>query len=315
MKHLPLFTTAVLFLSLFFISCEKEYSCEGCAGASLAGTAIYSLNGGTASCTGAVVSGSYVAGTAVTAGNTVLLQVQVDSIGSYAVSSTNNNGLVFSGSGNFTGTGSQSILLTATGTPVAAGDFNYTAGTPGCSFTVTASPAIDTSYLYYYQASIDGVAYRQTVTSSNGYEATASVQGTNDVVLVSNILPITYPPMPAGNTGMTVSKGILLNYLTVNNTGFITFFNLGEYPFTPTPSISDGATITWYDESGTEWSTANAPADQSGSLFKVVNVSEVLASSPYVVIITFNFNCTLYDAFGNSKTLTNGIYKGTFIKL
>lgn len=314
MKHLILLVGLFAFGSLFFISCEKEYSCEGCAGNVITGTATYSFNGGTAACTGAVVSGSYTAGTAVTAANTVVLNVVVDSIGNYTIATSNINGIVFSAAGTFTSTGAQTITLRALGTPATAGNFNYTAGASGCSFTITVAPVIDNSFTYFYEATIDGVAYREVVTTTNGNQAGSDVLGLDDVILFSNIIPIAYPPMPAGKTGMTVSKGFLHNYLASNNTEFITFFNLGDYPYTSTPSTSDGVNISWYDQTGTEWSTQNAPADQAASTFKVVNVGEVSGSSPYIVIITFNFTCKLYDQSGNVKTLTNGIFKGEFVK-
>lgn len=314
MKHKILLVALVAFVSLFFISCEKEYSCEGCAGIAFTTPAIYSFNGGTAACTGAILSGSYTAGTAVTGANTVALNVLVDSIGTYTIATSNINGVVFSASGRFTSTGAQTIILSALGTPAAAGNFNYTAGSSGCSFTITVAPVVDNSFIYFYEATIDGVAYREVVTTTNGNQASSAVQGSNEVILFSSILPIAYPPMPAGKTGMTVSKGFLRNYLVANNTEFITFFNLGDYLYTSTPSTTDGVNVSWYDQTGTEWSTDNAPANQTGSTFKVVNVGEVAGSSPYIVIITFNFNCKLYDQSGNVKTLTNGVYKGQFVK-
>jgi hypothetical protein len=314
MKNKILFVSLLAFISLFFISCEKEYSCEGCSGVLITSTATYSFNGGTNSCTGALVSGSYTAGTAVTAANTVVLNVMVDSVGTYAVTTNSVNGIFFSGSGVFTGTGSQTILLKASGTAVAAGNFNFTAGASGCSFTVTVAPVIDNSFTYFYEATIAGVFHKETVTTTNGFQAGSGVTGSNDVILSSNIIPSSYPPMPAGKTGMIVSKGILHNYIVSNNTEFITFFNLGDYSYTNTPSTTDGVSVSWYDESGTEWRSDNAPADQTGSSFKVVNVAPVTPSTIYTITVTFNFNCKLYDQSGNVKTLTNGIFKGEFEK-
>ena len=108
------------------------------------GTAVYSLEGNPGSCSGAIVNGTYTAGTPVTAANTVALKVNVSSLGSYSISTTTANGISFSGTGTFTATGVQTILLTAPGTPATAGTFNHTAtapGTPGtsCTFSVTSS--------------------------------------------------------------------------------------------------------------------------------------------------------------------------------
>lgn len=315
MKNTFLIAGLLIFSSLFFVSCEKEYSCENCGGVLVTGPAAWSFNSGATGCTGAVVSGDFVAGTAVTAANTVILTVRVDSVGSYAVTTGSANGVSFSGAGFFTTTGIQTITLRASGTPAAAGSFNYTAGgASGCSFTVTVTPVIDNNFIYYYEANIDGVFYKETVTTTNGNEAGYGISGTDDVILSSHVLPIAFPPMPAGKTGMEVSKGILYNYPTRNNTEFKTFFNLGNYSYMNPPSVSDGAIITWYDQNGTEWRTDNPPADQSGSRFAIVLVEEAALTPVYTVAITFTFDCKLYDSNGNVKTLNGGRYKGVFGK-
>jgi len=124
----PALITALLF---FLLSCQKESSFEREL------TSRFSFNGGTASCTGATVSGTYTASTPVTAENKVTLNVVVDSVGPYAVYSDTINGLSFSGTGVFTGTGAQTITLFATGTPGVSGIYNFTPVADGCTFSVT----------------------------------------------------------------------------------------------------------------------------------------------------------------------------------
>lgn len=98
--------------------------------------AVFTYDGGTGSCTGAIVAGNFKAGLAVTASNKVTLKVNVTTAGTYNVTTTEVNGVSFSASGTFTNTGSQALVLNPTGTPTAAGDFNYTP-TNGCQFTIT----------------------------------------------------------------------------------------------------------------------------------------------------------------------------------
>ena len=124
-----------LLLSLFFVSCQKEFSFEN--GGAGGDTAKYSFAGGTAACAGATLSGTFTAGTAATAANTVTLSVTVDSIGSYIISTNVVNGITFSASGVFTSTGVQNVILTASGTPTAAGTYSFTPVVDGCSFSVT----------------------------------------------------------------------------------------------------------------------------------------------------------------------------------
>jgi uncharacterized protein (TIGR02145 family) len=73
-------------------------------------------------------------GTTVT-GVTHIIIANVKTVGSYDIS-TSANGVTFSGSGIFTGTGAQNILLTATGSPVVSETSNFTLNTdPSCSFS------------------------------------------------------------------------------------------------------------------------------------------------------------------------------------
>lgn len=130
-KAFLLSVSFALGLSLFFVSCQKEVSIEK------GGTAKYSFDGGTGSCTGAILSGAFTAGTPVTSANTVTLSVTVDSVGSYTISTDTVNGISFSASGDFNSTGVQNIILAASGTPAAAGISNFTPGDNGCTFSVT----------------------------------------------------------------------------------------------------------------------------------------------------------------------------------
>jgi hypothetical protein len=135
LKKTLLPASIALLLSILFISCQKEISLE--KNANRGGTARYSLEGGTATCTGAVLSGSFTAGVAATSANTVTLAVSVDSIGTYAIATNTINGITFSGSGVFTSTGAQDITLTASGTPSAAGTYDFMPIAGGCSFSIT----------------------------------------------------------------------------------------------------------------------------------------------------------------------------------
>jgi hypothetical protein len=137
-----------LITALLFSACEREISFENGGvlppvpggGGSSSGTSIFSFAGGAGNCTGAVVNGTYTAGVAVGSSNTVVISVLVDSVGTYAITTSTVNGISFSASGNFTTTGAQSITLTGSGTPTTAGSYNYTTGSNGCIFSLTIIP-------------------------------------------------------------------------------------------------------------------------------------------------------------------------------
>jgi hypothetical protein len=126
-------------LLFFFTSCEKEYSFEngGTPGSgNSTGSAVYTFGGGGGNCTSAVVNGTYNVGVPLDASNTVVIQVNVTTAGTYTVSTINLNGISFTGTGTFSATGTQFMTLTGSGTPTANGTFSYIPGNTGCIFSV-----------------------------------------------------------------------------------------------------------------------------------------------------------------------------------
>ncbi len=102
------------------------------------------LAGSPGACAPITVNGTYSVGTALAAGNTVEVQVNVTAVGAYAISTNTVAGFSFAGSGTFSATGNQTIILTGTGNPNAAGTqtFIVTFGTSTCTFTVDVVSAI-----------------------------------------------------------------------------------------------------------------------------------------------------------------------------
>jgi hypothetical protein len=100
--------------------------------------ASYSLVSTSGNCSNSTVNGTYTTGTALTANNTVTLEVNVTTTGSYSVKTSTVGGMSFSGTGNLTTLGLQIITLQGSGTPTATGPnaFPVTAGTSTCNFSV-----------------------------------------------------------------------------------------------------------------------------------------------------------------------------------
>lgn len=103
----------------------------------VAGAAQFTIN-----CASTVISGDYVKGTALTAANTISLELSATTAGAYSITGTV-NGMTFSGSGNAVA-GAQTITLTGTGTPAAEGTFAIplTGGTAACNVDVTVDAGI-----------------------------------------------------------------------------------------------------------------------------------------------------------------------------
>ena len=85
-------------------------------------------------------AGTMTAGTPVS-GVTQTITANVTTVGTYGITAVA-NGVTFFATGTFAGIGAQNIVLTATGTPIAAGSNSFTLNTaPNCSFSrITLAP-------------------------------------------------------------------------------------------------------------------------------------------------------------------------------
>ena len=109
------------------------------------------LGAGGGNCTPFTIAGVYRQAVALTSANTVQIQVNVATAGSYNISTNTVNGITFTKSGIFTTTGVQTILLTGTGIPINSGaqPFTVTFGTSTCNFNVTFQPGVMPSNDYF----------------------------------------------------------------------------------------------------------------------------------------------------------------------
>lgn len=101
--------------------------------------AVFTLGGDPGACSGATTAGTYAVNTPLGASNTVTISANVTTAGVYSVTTNTDNGMSFSANAVFSGTGTQTITLVGSGTPLAAGTFNFTAtaGASTCTFSVT----------------------------------------------------------------------------------------------------------------------------------------------------------------------------------
>lgn len=76
-------------------------------------------------CGGITANGNYAPGSVMNSSNTMSIPVDVKYIGNYNISTETKNGVSFSGSGVFTSTGVQTILLQASGRPEVPGTISF----------------------------------------------------------------------------------------------------------------------------------------------------------------------------------------------
>ncbi len=181
---LPVIFTALLVLSLFS-GCQKELNYEiissdisGTSG----GTAKYSFVSSAGNCDGIIVSGIYKKDVPLSDSNFIIIKVNVDSVGSYALATANINGVIFGASGNFTSKGAQTIKLKSSGTPVAAGNFNFIPGSNGCTFNINF--AANTSGSGNAQFTLSGAPDSCTTAAVNGEYIIGNYLNTGDSVVI-----------------------------------------------------------------------------------------------------------------------------------
>ena len=143
-------------------------------------SAIGTLSGGPGACTPFIVNGTYVDSTLITASDTVQVQINVTTAGVYNISTNTVNGFSFSASGTAV-TGTQTITLIGSGSPITTGNTTFTVsfGSSSCSFVVNVIPV---DY------------FPRTINSNWSYE----FNGLASDSLLVNVIPNTLPAL--GNT-------------------------------------------------------------------------------------------------------------------
>ena len=149
------------------------------------GTALYTLGGSPGNCSVSAITGNYIVGQAMTATNKVEMTVNVNGPGTYNIAGTAMNGVTFNASGIFTNPGIQNIFLSASGTPTAAGAFNYpvTNGATNCNFSITYNTVIVNAGF-----ALSGSPGNCTAAAINGtYTAGTALTASNTAVIYVNV--------------------------------------------------------------------------------------------------------------------------------
>ena len=116
-------------------------------------------------------TGAYQEARPMNATNTLPFNVVVNTTGGYSVTSDTVNGVSFASSGTFTSTGSQTITLIASGTPLHYGRYHYSIhlGAQLCAFSVKYTHAISSNCSLITNALptqlVNGQSYSGTITA------------------------------------------------------------------------------------------------------------------------------------------------------
>ena len=243
------------------------------------GSSEFTFDGSPNNCTGAVVNGIYTEGVALDAGNTVDIQVNVITAGTYSINTGTVNGMSFSATGSFATTGPQTITLVGTGTPAAAGDTNFplNIGTTSCSFLITVEAGTPTGSIDWkftegattYQGTTDGASLTAAGAAYTfGYIGSNS----NDQLVITLI---------------DVSGGVKAN--ETYNTSSLTN-NAGAFIF----------------DNGTEIMSADPTTSGVSIVFKITS------HDTNNKVIQGTFSGTAKSDGGATRTIKNGQFKGTY---
>lgn len=252
------------------------------------GPATFTLQTSGTSCASFAPSGSYVKDVTLTAGNTVTVGVNVTVAGTYSITTNTVNGYSFSGSGTFSVTGPQTVILSGTGKPLAVGTNNFTttAGTSNCPFSITvlATPppvVVNTDYF---------------PTTLNSYWTYNFTPPPNDTFKITNNGPVTF-------NGTTFQRFI---------------YSDGAGPFDTAYYRKDGTTGFYYQSIDTAGSgptlTFSTPRIEIQFLRNTLTTNQTW-NSPDVnatyqglpVVLRFKYTCLNAAAtvIINGKTFTN----------
>ncbi|HEX3165498.1 MAG TPA: hypothetical protein VHQ93_04510 [Chitinophagaceae bacterium] len=246
----------------------------------------------TVNCTSPVINGIYKAGTALTASNTVTLNVNVTTIGPWSVSTTPAvNGITFAGSGTFSATGAQTITLAGSGTPASAAtsSFPVTVGTATCNFSITVVPA--------------GGNATFTITCTGAVPAGTYVAGT--ALTAANTITLNVNVTVIGTWSVTTApavNGIIFSGSgTFNTTGAQTIVLTGSG--TPTAAGTHTFTVTGATGTCTFQATTTAPIPDYFPRTPYSNWSYQFDGDPtdsllvYAVVPTRTINSNIYNLF------------------
>jgi hypothetical protein len=200
-------------------------------------TAVFTFPNGTP-CAGATQTPNFFVGLPTSATtHTITLLVNVTTAGSYNLSTTLANGLIFSGTGSLSVGNNQPIVLGASGTPGTAGPITYTFSTTtpvasSCGFDLTVqaapTPAVytfncgSTTFAGTYQVgtamtSANTITVPVTVTTPGSYNITTTVNGVT--FSGSNVLTATSTSITLTATGTPTAAAAPSTVFTLTGGG------------------------------------------------------------------------------------------------
>jgi hypothetical protein len=254
------------------------------------------LGDSSGNCKPVVLSGTYTQGVAMTAANTARVKVVVAVAGTYTISTNTVNGVTFSNSGTFTNTGSQDVILTATGNSSLAGKQVFTLhyGNSQCAFTVNFLPGV--------AASGD---YLPLTSKSNWIFSLVGGTPTDDIYLKV----IDYAPSLNGNSYITITQSVSAtnppddsSYYRKGSGNYYQYIDLATSFQFDQPVLLDLLFLKDNVAQGTTWNSSAITGTIGGVPFSGYIKMTILEKSVPVKIGSFDFPDVIkvkYELFMN----------------
>ncbi len=197
------------FITLFFTSCQKEYSAE---------TTDIPATGSlqkdiTSECLPKTIAGSYVKGKTLNDSNYIDVQINVTTAGVYSIVTDTLNGYAFKGTGFFNDAGLKTIRLNGSGTPLTAGNnlFVVSFDTSFCLVQIVVLPAGSGGPANFTLQGSGAACLNYNV--AGNYVKNVALTAANTVTIGVNVTTIgTYNVITAAVNGITFSgSGTLSN--------------------------------------------------------------------------------------------------------
>jgi hypothetical protein len=307
-----------VFTGLFlFVACEKEFSLEsGFAGKVAVGTLLDTAN----NCKDIIVNGAYFTDSTVLDSNYVIVQVNIDSGGSYNIFTDTQNGFSFQDSG-IVAAGLHNIKLKARGRPVAAKQtlFQVAFGTSFCSFTVTVVNNNPATYTL-----VSGSGTCSNATPAGTYTTGTALNASNTVSLAVNVTAIgSYSVKTGAVNGMSFSgtgsfTSVGLQTITLQGSGTPTVAGANAFPVTAgssnctfTITVNPGGTVvTDPNDSDTAWSFTQGAKSFNGPF---LDVFDTTVNNTYGLVFigytpTTADSLLYFGTFFTGTTIQPGIY-------
>ena len=269
---------ALFFLLIGIFSCKKEESLEN----SKIGTSSGSLQANaTNECLPKTLQGAYVAGVSLANTNFIEVDIDVAAVGSYFITTDTLNGYYFSGSGEFSNTGINTVRLAGKGKPLASGNdfFTVSFDATSCNISVAVLPATAGGPAAFTLQTSGTTCMDAAVTGN--YTKGVVLNSTNKVNIKVNVTIIgSYSITTVATNGMTfsasgsftttgiqtvaltgagtpVNSGAISVPLTVGPTTCSFTVNVASTPTNPPPA----GTYVWKFTSGTKVTQGEVDGD------------------------------------------------------